>query len=62
MSELKYIPFEGQAAAALSYKMAEYAGDTYEADCYAFAGGVMDELIERKVAELMTGGNIDEYD
>lgn len=60
---LKYIPFAGQAAAAaLSYKMAEYAGDTYEADCYSFAGGVMDEMIERKVEELMSGGNIDEHD
>ncbi len=59
---LKYIPFAGQAAAAaLSYKMAEYAGETYEEDCYAFASGVMDDLIERKVAELMDGGVTNEF-
>ena len=53
---LKYIPFAGQAAAAaISYKMAEYAGETYEEDCHKFAGGVMDELIEQKVSELMSG-------
>lgn len=50
---LKYIPFAGQAAAAaLSYKMASYAGESYDEDCYKFSDEVMEELIQKKMSEL----------
>ena len=50
---LKYIPFAGQAVAAvLGYKMAVYAGENYNDYCYQFAKGVMKELIDKKVAEI----------
>ena len=52
-SVLKYIPFAGQAvAAAISWKMAKYAGDDYNDECYDFAKKVMDKLINDKIKKL----------
>ncbi len=52
-SVAKYIPFVGQAAAAaIGYKMADYAGNSYSEDCFKFADGVMDKLIAEKISEF----------
>lgn len=52
-SVAKYIPFIGQAAAAaIGYKLANYAGTTYAADCSKFAAEVMDKLINAKISEM----------